>query len=67
MLDPAKVEDGFNSTRRPDFLLKIELRRGNALTMAPWPKRLFIATCSVAAQGAEQSSRPRDCTVIVGA
>ena len=37
------------------FLSKIELRRGKTPTMAPWRKRLFIATSYITADAAEHS------------
>ena len=59
--------------RRPDrhrrrFLLlsKIELTMGESPTMAPWRKRLFIATSYLTADAAEFFCLPRDRTVIVG-
>ncbi|HET6354260.1 KUP/HAK/KT family potassium transporter [Streptomyces sp.] len=48
------------------FLSKIELRRGKTPTMAPWRKRLFIATSYITANAAEYFSLPRDQTVIMG-
>ena len=48
------------------FLSKIELRRGNAKTMAAWRKRLFIATSAITADAAEHFGLPRDRTVIMG-
>ena len=54
--------------RRPAsyFLSKIELRAGAAPTMAPWRKRLFIATSYITADAAEYFGLPRDRTVIMG-
>ena len=48
------------------FLSKIELRRGDAPTMARWRKRLFIATSYITADAAEYFGLPRDRTVIMG-
>ncbi|WP_040776558.1 potassium transporter Kup [Nocardia pneumoniae] len=48
------------------FLSKIELRRGDAPTMASWRKRLFIATSYITADAAEHFGLPRDRTVIMG-
>ncbi|WP_411543670.1 KUP/HAK/KT family potassium transporter [Kitasatospora sp. DSM 101779] len=48
------------------FLSKIELRRGKEPTMAPWRKRLFIATSYITADAAEYVGLPRDRTVIMG-
>jgi KUP system potassium uptake protein len=44
---------------------KIELTMGESPTMAPWRKRLFIATSYLTADAAE-FFLPRDRTVIVG-
>ncbi|MFJ6633552.1 hypothetical protein ACIQMR_19530 [Streptomyces sp. NPDC091376] len=48
------------------FLSRIELQRGKAPTMAPWRKRLFIATSYVTADVAEHFGLPRDQMVIMG-
>jgi KUP system potassium uptake protein len=48
------------------FLSKIELTKGAAPTMAPWRKRLFIATSYITADAAEYLGLPRDHTVIMG-
>ena len=48
------------------FLSKIELRSGDAPTMARWRKRLFIATSYITADAAEYFGLPRDRTVIMG-
>ena len=50
------------------FLSRIELRRdGDAHDMAPWRKRLFIATSHLTADAAEHFGLPGDRTVILGA
>jgi len=67
MLDPAATEGRLQLDQASYFLSKIELRRGNAPTMAPWRKRLFIATSYIAADTAEHFALPRDRTVIMGA
>jgi KUP system potassium uptake protein len=67
MLDPAATEGRLQLDQASYFLSKIELRRGTAPTMAPWRKRLFIATSYIAADAAEQFALPRDRTVIMGA
>ncbi|MFD9591104.1 potassium transporter Kup [Streptomyces sp. NPDC059980] len=66
MLDPAKTEGPLRLDQASYFLSKIELRRGEAPTMAPWRKRLFIATSHITADAAEHFSLPRDRTVIMG-
>jgi KUP system potassium uptake protein len=66
MLDPATTEGQFQVDQASYFLSKIELRRGTAPTMAPWRKRLFIATSYITADAAEHFGLPRDRTVIMG-
>ncbi|MGW1757766.1 potassium transporter Kup [Streptomyces mirabilis] len=66
MLDPADTEGPLQLDQASYFLSKIELRRGKAPTMAPWRKRLFIATSYITADAAEYFSLPRDGTVIMG-
>jgi KUP system potassium uptake protein len=67
MLDPAVTEGRLQLDQASYFLSKIELRCGDAPTMAPWRKRLFIATSYIAADAAEQFALPRDRTIILGA
>ncbi|TXS42095.1 potassium transporter Kup [Streptomyces sp. uw30] len=67
LLDPAETEGPLQLDQASYFLSKIELRRGEAPTMAPWRKRLFIATSYITADAAEHFSLPRDRTVIMGA
>ncbi len=66
MLDPARTEGQVRLDEASYFLSKIELRRGQAPTMAPWRKRLFIATSFITADAAEHFGLPRDRTVIMG-
>ncbi|MGW1797834.1 potassium transporter Kup [Streptomyces sp. NPDC001984] len=66
MLDPATTEGQLQLDQASYFLSKIELRRGTARTMAPWRKRLFIATSYITADAAEYFGLPRDRTVIMG-
>ncbi|MFD4972979.1 potassium transporter Kup [Streptomyces sp. NPDC058424] len=66
MLTPAKTEGPLQLDQASYFLSKIELRRGKAPTMAPWRKRLFIATSYITADAAEYFGLPRDRTVIMG-
>ncbi|MFJ8629238.1 potassium transporter Kup [Streptomyces sp. NPDC093568] len=66
MLDPAVTEGPLQLDQASYFLSKIELHRGKAPTMAPWRKRLFIATSYITADAAEYFSLPRDRTVIMG-
>ncbi|MFE4872037.1 potassium transporter Kup [Streptomyces sp. NPDC056682] len=67
MLDPAKTEGPLDLDQASYFLSKIDLRRGQSPTMAPWRKRLFIATSYITADAAEYFGLPRDRTVIMGA
>ncbi|MEV5081600.1 potassium transporter Kup [Streptomyces sp. NPDC056159] len=66
MLTPAETEGPMQLDQASYFLSKIELRRGKAPTMAPWRKRLFIATSYITADAAEYFGLPRDRTVIMG-
>ncbi|GAA3452954.1 potassium transporter Kup [Dactylosporangium matsuzakiense] len=66
LLDPARTEGELQLGQASYFLSKIELRRGDAPTMAAWRKRLFIATSFITADAAEHFSLPRDRTVIMG-
>ncbi|WP_217552836.1 potassium transporter Kup [Streptomyces sp. GbtcB6] len=65
-LDPASTEGPLQLDEASYFLSTIELRRGKAPTMAPWRKRLFIATSYITADAAEYFGLPRDRTVIMG-
>ncbi|MGY5035836.1 potassium transporter Kup [Streptomyces sp. 900116325] len=67
LLDPATTEGPLQLDEASYFLSKIELRRGKASVMAPWRKRLFIATSYITADAAEYFGLPRDRTVIMGA
>ena len=66
MLDAELTEGQISVDEASYFLSKIELARGSAPTMAPWRKRLFIATSYITADAAEYFSLPRDRTVIMG-
>ncbi|WP_222932900.1 potassium transporter Kup [Nocardia yunnanensis] len=66
LLDPAETEGALDLERASYFLSKIELRRGDAPTMALWRKRLFIATSHITADAAEYFGLPRERTVIMG-
>jgi KUP system potassium uptake protein len=65
-LDPAMTEGQLQLAEASYFLSTIELRRGKEPTMAPWRKRLFIATSYITADAAEHFGLPRDRTVIMG-
>ncbi|MFJ9893351.1 potassium transporter Kup [Streptomyces sp. NPDC091280] len=66
LLEPADTEGPLALDQASYFLSTIELRRGQAPTMAPWRKRLFIATSHITADAAEHFGLPRDRTVIMG-
>ncbi|MET9073597.1 potassium transporter Kup [Streptomyces sp. NPDC004232] len=66
VLTPAQTEGPLDLDQASYFLSKIELRRGTSPTMAPWRKRLFIATSYITADAAEYFGLPRDRTVIMG-
>jgi KUP system potassium uptake protein len=66
LLDPAATEGPIDLDNASYFLSKIELRRGNAPTMAGWRKQLFLATSHITADAAEYFGLPRDRTVIIG-
>ncbi|MFE3289985.1 potassium transporter Kup [Rhodococcus sp. NPDC059234] len=66
LLDPAQTEGPIAIDDASYFLSKIELKKGTAPTMAPWRKRLFIATSHITADAAEFFGLPGDRTVIIG-
>ncbi|MGW3044308.1 potassium transporter Kup [Kitasatospora sp. NPDC001159] len=66
VLDPTETEGWLRLDQASYFLSKIELRRGKEPTMAPWRKRLFIATSYITADAAEYFGLPRERTVIMG-
>ncbi|MEV6430893.1 potassium transporter Kup [Nocardia sp. NPDC051463] len=66
LLDPAQTEGQISVDGASYFLSKIELKKGSAPTMAPWRKRLFIATSYITADAAEYFGLPGERTVIMG-
>jgi KUP system potassium uptake protein len=66
LLDPAQTEGPIAIDDASFVLSKIELTMGESRTMAPWRKRLFIATSHLNSDAAEYFHLPRDRTVIVG-
>ncbi|MFE7800350.1 potassium transporter Kup [Nocardia sp. NPDC057440] len=66
LLDPAQTEGPISVDGASYFLSKIELKKGSAPTMAPWRKRLFIATSYITADAAEYFGLPGERTVIMG-
>jgi KUP system potassium uptake protein len=65
-LDPSETEGPIDLDHASYFLSKLELCAGDAPTMAPWRKRLFIATSHITADAAAHFGLPLDRTVIVG-
>ncbi|AFM19778.1 K+ transporter [Mycolicibacterium chubuense NBB4] len=66
LLTPEQTEGRLDVDGATYFLSKLELCQGDAPTMAPWRKRLFIATSYVAADAAAYFGLPLDRTVIIG-
>jgi KUP system potassium uptake protein len=66
LLDREQTEGKIAIEGASYFLSKLELRKGTAPTMAPWRKRLFIATSYIAADTAEYFGLPPDRTVVMG-
>ncbi|WP_307787539.1 KUP/HAK/KT family potassium transporter [Mycolicibacterium sp. S2-37] len=66
LVDPALMPP-VDLDKASYFLNKLELTVGPATTMAPWRKRLFIATSFISADTAGFFGLPLDRTVIIGA
>jgi KUP system potassium uptake protein len=66
LLDPAHTEGHIDVETASYFLSKLELMAGDEPTMAPWRKRLFIATSYITSDAAAYFSLPLDRTVIIG-
>ena len=66
LVDPTQTEGPIAIDEASYFLSKLELTKGTEPTMAPWRKRLFIATSYITADAAEYFGLPRDRTVIMG-
>ena len=66
LLDPAHTEGHIDIDTASYFLSKLELTAGDEPTMAPWRKRLFIATSYITADAAAYFSLSLDRTVIIG-
>ncbi|MFI5778959.1 potassium transporter Kup [Nocardia sp. NPDC051570] len=66
LVDPAATEGSLELDHASYFLSTIELRRGPAPSMAPWRKRLFIATSYLTADAAEYFGLPRNRTISLG-
>ncbi|MGV0791962.1 potassium transporter Kup [Mycolicibacterium sp. XJ1819] len=67
LLDPADTEGRIDLEHASYFLSKLELCVGDADTMAPWRKRLFIATSHITADAAAHFGLPLSRTVVIGA
>jgi KUP system potassium uptake protein len=66
LLDPEHTEGPIDVDAASYFLSKLELTAGDEPTMAPWRKRLFIATSYITADAAAYFKLPLDRTVIIG-
>lgn len=66
LLDPALCEGPLSLDDASYFLSKLELTAGDAPTMAPWRKRLFIATSYITSDAAAYFCLPLDRTVVIG-
>ncbi len=66
LLDPSHTEGRIDVENARYFLSKLELCAGEAPDMAPWRKRLFIATSYITADAAGHFNLPLDRTVIIG-
>lgn len=66
LIDPSQTEGPLDLHRATYFLSRLELCQGDAPTMAPWRKRLFIATSYLTADAAAHFGLPLDRTVLIG-
>jgi KUP system potassium uptake protein len=66
LLDPDETEGVINVDEASYFLSKLELDAGPEPTMAPWRKRLFIATSYLASDAADFFHLPKGQTVVMG-
>jgi KUP system potassium uptake protein len=66
LLDSAQTEGAIGLSEASYFLSNVELIAGRAPTMAPWRKRLFIATSHITGDAAGYFGLPLDRTVIIG-
>ncbi|GAA2770163.1 potassium transporter Kup [Mycolicibacterium pallens] len=67
LVDPDQVGGAIDLDNTSYFLSKIELVPGDQPTMAPWRKRIFIATSFMAADSAGYFGLPAAQTVLIGA
>ena len=66
LLSAVETEGPLDLENATYFLSKLELCQGDAPTMAPWRKRLFIATSYITADAAAYFGLPLDRTIIIG-
>ena len=66
LVDPATTEGPIDVDHASYFLSKLDLCAGPERTMAPWRKRLFIATSYITADAALHFGLPLEQTVIIG-
>ncbi|OYN79043.1 potassium transporter Kup [Mycolicibacterium sphagni] len=66
MIDPALIGGPVDCGDASYFLSKIEVVPGDQPTMAPWRKRIFIATSFMAADSVGYFGLPSDQTVLIG-
>jgi len=66
LLTPEETEGAIDVDQASYFLSKLELDAGPEPTMAPWRKRLFVATSYLAADAADYFHLPHDRTVVMG-
>jgi KUP system potassium uptake protein len=66
LLDPDQTEGPIDLDTASYFLSKLELAAGDEPTMAPWRKRLFIATSHITADAAAHFGLPLTRTVLIG-
>jgi KUP system potassium uptake protein len=66
LLDPEDTEGPIDLANASYFLSKLDICPGDAPTMAPWRKRLFLATSHITADAAAHFGLPLSRTVIVG-
>ena len=67
LVNPADTEGIIDVDNASFFLSKLDLCAGKKPTMAPWRKRLFIATSHMTADAAGYFGLPLEQTVIIGA
>jgi KUP system potassium uptake protein len=66
LLEGIEIERPVDVDQASYFLSTIELRAGDAPTMARWRKYIFLATSGITTDAAEYFALPRDRTVIMG-